>query len=78
MCSKDIETDACIYQVKKEHLFSLKESNTFGSSFLKFIHPIKNILAQSAWVVEYIDFISAEGKTPPTSVLDMTVNYLTA
>ena len=35
-----------------------------------------NFFAQSAGAVEYTDCTSAEGKTPPLSVLDMTQNNL--
>ena len=35
-----------------------------------------SVSAQSAGAVEYTDCISAEGKTPTTSVLDMALNNL--
>ena len=37
---------------------------------------IYGVVAQSAGAVEYTDCFFAEGKTPLTSVLDMTLNNL--
>ena len=42
-------------------------------SFNLYMSSHYKITAQSAETVEYTDCISAEGKTAPTSVLDMTV-----
>ena len=33
-------------------------------------------MGQSAGAAEYTDYISAERKTPPTSILDMALNNL--
>ena len=61
---------------------ALKKKSIFPTILYSFmdvpVHTHIHIIyiAQSAGVVEYTDCFSAEGKPPPTSVLDMTLNNL--
>ena len=51
--------------------FFLSSVATLASYITLFAGLLFN-MAQSGWVEEYTDCISADGKTPPTNVLDKT------
>ncbi len=50
--------------------------SAYNYNIIIIVTSAHNCIAQLAGAVEYTNCISTDGKTPPTSVLDMTLNNL--